>query len=578
MSVSPKLISLARSALALLLVCLLVAGVAAVYVSQETPLYFWDYSNYHSQLISLVHKVRQSGVGLALNSVARSVSQSDYNPLPVLPLLPLALFLEPTRMVYIVGLLVLLLPLVAWLSSDLSQLCWLPQRKPRSLSWFLLIPLLSPLLWASPLRGYPDLIAVVPLAFVSIQGVRSRHFLRLPARQSLFCGFLLWLVFALRRHFAYAVITFYLLHAFLAFLRVLRFRGWRKWLSRYALILCGSLLPLVAFQPGLLFRILTTSYSDIYAAYDLGPLGNLHALYALTGPIWPLIWFVGVILACRFDRPWIVFHAGLAFASYFFFQFTQKTGPHHVLPLVLWLIPAASWPIWLAARPSITPLFKRTILLSALSVFLAPSLASFWPGFCGSNTRSGLSWFCPGRRFLPLRHPAYQDLRRFAKQLQAVVPPGSRIAVSASSTLFNAEILALLLSDGLTGLFRSPYEVQTLGDIDRRDGFNLSLFQSVDYLVISTEPMLHRPREFQRVVTIPVEIFGTRAQPFSQTWLEVDLGVHPDPTSPAAKLRLFQRVSSPPPDLLASEVSALIQAFSASGSQAVMSGGRILLP
>ena len=568
---------LGRNIAVYLSLLLVVGSVAVVYLEHETPVYFWDYSNYHNQFITLVSAVRSQGLFAVFSSILHDVRYSDYNPLPVVPLIPFGLLLGASRLVYIVSLIILVLPFVIGLAAELSQLCWLPRRRPILLTFFLFVPLFSPLLWASPLRGYPDFIALIPLGIVSIRGISSFHFLRCPARASLLYGLLLWLCFALRRYFAYALIVFFVVHAGCGLWHAARAAQWRQYFRNYGCLLCGIALPLIVFQSGLVFRIFNTQYHHLYSAYDLGFSGNLSALHSLTGSIWPLIWVIGLVLAALARRPWVLFHAGLAFSSYLFFQFTQKTGPHHLLPLVLWLVPAASWPVWLARHHLKSLALRTTIPVLSVLVFGLLWLANFWPPLCRFPAGSPGLWLCPPRRFPPLQHEHYEDLLLFVARLRRIVPNGARIAVAASSTEFNSEILSALLDDRASGNPYSTYSVQSLGDIDQRDGFNLALFQSADYLVIPYEPLLHRPARFQRVVTVPVQLFRSNSYPLNRTWSEVGTGSDWRSSSFVAGLRVYKRTASIPGALVQAEASLLIGQLSATTRSAALKDGIVIL-
>jgi hypothetical protein len=329
------------------------------------------------------------------------------------------------------------------------------------------------------------------------------------------------------------------------------------------------------FQQSLVSRVLSTDYAAIYSAYDLGFYGHIRDSYGLLGPIWLLLCLVGLLLAVLRRNRMVIFYALLAVVSYLFFQSTQKLGPHHFLPMMFWLIPAASWPIWLAItlRSSYARVFvgistPLVLLLTWLTHFSAGLHSSFVPVF----PRAMLSWLLPARPFPPLKLRAYPDLVRFSAQIRRQLPPGSRIAVAASSNEFNSEILDALLQSTGRSSGASGFAVRTLGDIDLRDGFDLQVFQHSDYLIVSSRPFLHRPAQFQRVVAVPVDLFSQEPSPMRPYW-RLLFSCHP---AGLPRIDVYQRVQSLRPVDQVSEAALLVDAFAKAGSRVHRNGDRIL--
>jgi len=540
---------------------------AIVYVSGETAVYYWDYSNYYRQLFGLAQLLRSSGVLAVVDSVAASIHSSDYNPTPILPLLPPAVFIAENRAFYVCGLLIVGLLPVLFLVSRLTQLCWLPSRRPRWLSWYLLVPFLSPLLWISPLRGYPDLIGLVPLACLSLIGIQTHSFSVVSYRRAFTSGFLMWLTFLLRRYFAYALLAFFLLHLVNAVRTNL---SWRLGFN-YLFVICGFLIPSLLFQNRLLSRIISTNYSDLYAAYDLGFWGNISSSYAIIGPIPLFFVLVGIFIAFIQGRRWVLFHGLLALVTYLFFQFTQKPGPHHLLPIFLWLLPALSWPVWLQQHSLASS--RRSFTAVLMTPLLALSwLATFVPALCNSRLTAKPTLdnlICPQRRFVPLRLQYWPNINQLVQWLLPRLQPGSRIAVIASSSELNADILTTMMS-GVSGL-----QVRSLGDIDQRDGFDLGFLKHSDVLIISDPPLLHRPSEYQRVVSIPASLFIKASPGLGARWTlwrSFQLSSHPT----SIRLMVFRRKQDAPLKEWMLERRALIAAFRRFYPQLRVVGHRIL--
>ncbi len=559
-----------KSALQIGLVVTLAFGLVLVaysYVSVETPIYYWDYSNYDRQLNGLAHLLRTSGLFAFLDSLVSSIRFSDYNPTPILPLIPISLLAPDSRIGFICGLMLIGFLPVLLLASIFSQISWIYPRRTRLLSWFLLPPLLAPLLWISPLRGYPDLIALVPFAWLTLSAIRTHSFTSLNRSSSFFVGLLFWTTFLLRRYFVFSLLVFFFAHFFVA----CRSAGARHSCINYFFITIGALIPCILFQHGLLERIIATSYADIYAAYDLGFYGNFHALYAIIGPVWLVFCCVGIFIAIVQRRHWVFFHFFLAVLTFLFFQFTQKPGPHHLLPIFFWTLPAISWPIWLQQR-SPSHLQRTLAIALSLPLLLLTWFATFLPGRCfSSTTRFSIfeSLICPQRRFPPLRLMYWSQLNHLVHWLSLRLHPGTRVAVVASSPELNAEILSSMLAKA------GHFQVNSLGDIDQRDGFDLAYLHRADVLITTDPPLLHRPAQHQRVVTIPASLFA-HSPPILingwTLWTTYQLG------KPPTKLRLlvFRRKQ---PSLSANnylhERELFISAFRRSGAKINVSADRI---
>ena len=511
-----------RLGLALGLLGLLFFLVSTWFVLQESQIYFWDYANYHDQLIDLVELLRARGLGPFTAELFAKVKESDYNPSPLLSLLPTALVLSPSRITYISTMAVLwLLPLCV-ISASISRRVWFSSGVKTAPLWpFFLIPATCSLLWIPLLRGYPDLFALLLLALLTLVAQRTQAFMRLSPFSLILVGSLFWLVFLSRRYFAYALIVFLLSNILKSLLSYHLFKVLRK----YSVIIISALVFSLVFQPALMSRIIHTNYSSLYAAYDLGFQGNLYSLFAITGPILPVYWLIGLAYAVFSRRFSVVFYVFLALTTYLFFQSTQKPGPHHLLPSVLWLIPAASWPVFLIQSYFSRLNFRIAGLATSLSPWLFSWLASLFPGICPvapplSTSVRFLQGICPSRTFAPLVYPNLLQVRSLFAQLAHDISPGSQIVVGASSAILNVEIVAQLFPSSSEHTFKS------IGDIDQRDGFNLAAFLSADIFITTSPPLLHRPPQYQQVVIVPSSRRIVDHPVFRQGWRLIHTSEH----------------------------------------------------
>ena len=551
--------------------CLLLSLVAVWYVSQESQIYYWDYANYHRKLHHLVALLDSSGPISLSKSLLSDIRSSDYNPIPVLPLLPIALAFSTSRIVYITSGVILALVPVCLLAAATAQRAWSADTGLRTYTAFLLIPVICPFLWIPVLRGYPDLVALLLLAILTRIGQLSRNFTNLSTGSVAAVGGLVWLIFLCRRHFAYSLIIFLLAHA----LQALSSHRLSLVVRRFAIIsLASSSLALLA-QPILVGRILQTNYSSLYAAYDLGFAGNLHALFSITGFIWPLYCLFGVLYAIHLRRSQVLFYASIAVVSYLFFQLTQKPGPHHLLPSILWLLPAASWPSALFTRPDLKPLSRLGFSAITLPLLFFGWFASLSPRLCIPGNRGIVSsyrkYLCPIRRFPPLIYPQLSKTRLLFSDLSSSIRPGSKIVVAASSQILNAEIVSALFPSA------RQYLVHTTGDIDRRDGFKLAAFQEADILITTDIPQLHRAPQYQQVVVIPSSKRFRSHPTFLQVWRPIYSSQ--SRTLPSGiRLLVYQRKPDIGQRLSVEEAMLLLSEFRRVNPRASLENGSIRLP
>ena len=141
---------------------------ATYFVTQEHYIYYWDWSYYWHKSQDLSTSLMHHPIS-ALSSLISSVRSDDYNPLPVLPLVPFEWLFGTSRLSYILAITnVALLP-SAFIMGLLAQRI-LPQKSPK--------PSFSPLvlatgsllalnsLWAPMLRGLPDVIGILVIGCI----------------------------------------------------------------------------------------------------------------------------------------------------------------------------------------------------------------------------------------------------------------------------------------------------------------------------------------------------------------------------------------------------------------------------
>lgn len=207
---------------------LLVSSVvlAWLYVSKENALYFHDFNFYQLATLLLKQKFFENPLE-ALLMIAGSTSQT-YNFLYTVPLIPLQAIFGETRMAFIEGVVVLyLIPYLLSLgaifslaSSDATKNATGSSRgltssdstssdstKRRWRFWLCtFVAFAIPSVWASVLRGYPDVGAALLVNLAAVLYLRD---MRLSTKKQIICiGLLLGLAPLVRRHFVYTDVAF----------------------------------------------------------------------------------------------------------------------------------------------------------------------------------------------------------------------------------------------------------------------------------------------------------------------------------------------------------------------------------
>ena len=505
-----------RKGLAIGLVTLLCVLFTASYVGHETPGYYWDFAGYHDQYKHLVEDLKVEGWLKFFSTVTSSLRTSDYNVSPVLPLLPVSLLLGDSRLIYILSLVLFYLIPASIILVLLIQECW--KENGRVISFWLCLGciLLYPMFWAPTLRGYPDIAALIPMGLAGLLILRTNWMLLASARQSLSIGLLLWCTFLLRRHYAYSIVAIIAVTIGFALFLIIVAGGIRNILLgrlvRNTTLAGVSLaLPALIVQGPLLQRILTTSYSVIYSAYQAETGEKLIAMYQWNGPVWTLLAGCGVLYAFFVRNIKALFCLCVAVLSYVLFQGTQAPHIHHTLAFAFWLAPLAAWPLTLINSQASAR--RRAglgaLLLGLLSAVSLPVLA--WTDIKDSPL---LSWSRPLQAigtFPPFRIESYPVLMDLIKELRGHEYADKQLLILASSGELNPSIIAALSSE------LAP-RVDGAGDVDLRDGFALEKLLKADYIITTWKPSIHLPAKHQQVVVIPVRALFDPANPLAKSY------------------------------------------------------------
>jgi hypothetical protein len=481
--------------------------VTTLYVSHERYFYSWDIGTYQGVAVDQAYgflKSPQNEIWLMKSSLAL-----DYNYLFTIPLIPFILVFGASRLSYVTGVaLVYLIPfaLVAGAVAILSV-----KGKPRAVFWStVFLVLLTPLVWAPLLRGYPDTGSILLLALavlVYLRDIELKHFWQIGL-----IGILIAAAVIYRRHFAYSAVAFYesMTVTTLSYLAV-KMRQSQQWSWKELLVgaakigLTGvvSLLTLFTLGKPILVNILTINYAALYASYTLLPISTFKYFLSNFGWITWILVITGYItgLALRvLSRPaayFLILFGGLSLFQWIFF--VRQIGPQYTLQIDLFVVlglAAFFWTFWSVLRGRLRILSGFTSAFLALNFLIALTPTRLPTSLVPLFSRS----------YPPLVRSDYDEVVRLIDYLRRVVPSGEPIYDADSSTTQNYDIIRLG-EEKLHGWGESKLNLLFTPQIDSRDFYPLEQLLQSDYVIVTTPFQRHLPLGDQKVTQVVFTAF-----------------------------------------------------------------------
>jgi len=192
---------------------LLAALFARIYVGGEDGIYTWDFRGYWDRYEEISSLLSSADVRGILRHLARIVKE-DYNVSPVLALQPFSFLFTDSRLGYIVAIAVTYLVPAAFITAYLATLLARgPNVRPMSATCsntylpLLALALTFPPFWTPSLRGFPDVVGLIPLGLAATIAVTTDFAAKVAVKRAILFGLLLWACFLLRRWYAYAVVA-----------------------------------------------------------------------------------------------------------------------------------------------------------------------------------------------------------------------------------------------------------------------------------------------------------------------------------------------------------------------------------
>jgi len=469
----------------------------ARYVGLEHTFYHWDHALYPGWAEALWRTVQTDGVWAAARVLRESLND-DFSKLFTLPAVTaFALTGSVARPVYVMAnFLAYGVGLALLLGGLLRQLLG-------GGFWGNAVAALAALLacsfvWVSVVEGYPDLGGAALLAAALL--VVLRDWPRVMLWRWLVAGLLLAVAIVFRRHFIYPAAVLLLVFGCGQLFFCWRNRvvsGWWRFLPLVGVGLAGvtAAAGLYLLAPLFVMRLVTMQYPALYASYAEESAGLLELDLLRVGALNFLLALAGYALAWRrwpAQRARLAVLLGLlAVWGGLWFGWVRFGGQHYlsqILPIILpigWVfLVAGCWR-------------RRWLAWAVMGLLAVQAVSGFWVAESGQ----GKQWF--NGVFAAARPPVvradYAVISGLVRDLLAQSKPEDRIAVVASSPLFNQDILwAALQAQPDAATAHLPLVM--MPDVDRRDPLPLDAMSQATILVVVTPPQYHLRPEGQLVV------------------------------------------------------------------------------
>lgn len=477
------------------------------YVKTEHPLYLWDFGRYYEFYFNYGELFRRD-LNAFIVQFANSVYVEDYNALPIVPLLPFDFLFERSRGGYIAAIVTCyLIPVVLFTLGVAYQITRHTENKISiekyfSLAVFLLFVVLGHGYWAPTLRGYPDIGGLIFLAGSTVCFFSIQMQGKVKWNQTLLLGVMTMLPFVFRRWYAYSIVAFYFSAFIVSCYTVFRttdedgdiWQASRRLVVNYGSTVLFSCLLVLLLQRGLIIQIATTSYGDIYEAYQTGFISQLLNIYRAIGGLLIALAVAGFIVSlvnATYLKFGIFFISNLV-VTWGLFIMTQAPSVQHFLPLFLWIYLLVFIFIdWLLSR-----LKNKLHAYAAGLLVVLVSMVNFWFMFVGGGQES--FGVLPEYRYHRMEYSGdWNAYRKLQSDLQGLLSGNwEQVTVFSSNMLLSDSLLYATGSELLRG------RINFASHVDKRDKFNLRTLQSK--IVVVADPVQYHLRpETQQVIGVP---------------------------------------------------------------------------
>lgn len=476
--------------LVVLVGCLGVALIANIivanYVNSENAIYSWDTSGYWKNSIELVDTFKSSPISAA--KLVISSLETDYNYLPLVPMLPFQLIFGTSRLAFVLivlnlyvlpfALIMLKVVQAAFRKSRIHLRAWV---KPLVFS----AGMLSPAVLIPVINGRPDAICIVVIALIFYLLAKTR----MQYISNYFTlGILTLILIVLRRYFAiFALCLYASIFIVKAIVAIHNYHFTKtavtkivklgvKLLASGAIILAG----MAILFPSLFNRYLTGNYGDAYSAYLLGDFSNQVSLFVqYFGLVFLALVAAGCLISFMKYKKSCLNEVGLigiisAILSFILFTRIQTLGDQHMYIFVPFFVLCIG-----AFIAHLSTLRKYLKLLCVVPPVFLCTLSVY--SFTGMRATS-CSNFCYIAGLSEVIRPSVRndiaEIEQLHSYLDSHLTSSDYIYVLSSSTLFNNDVLQNVHLPNYP-----KYNISGVKHVDKRDGFPNYFFDATYILV-----------------------------------------------------------------------------------------------
>lgn len=482
------------------LVAIVNAGVIWYVLTQKT-VFYWDESGYWTSAIELTRLFRNEFAD-GVSAIIASLS-TDYNYLPIVPIVPIMMLFGNSRVVFIVSILNLYLVPASIGATYLFDKFFMKGVCRRRLFFVtaLAATLSLPPVLFPVLSGQVDAVGlpVIVVILWTITRVSMKKTASLPL---IVLGVMLCFLVVLRRWYSFwaiaAVLSYIITFSVKICIDARNNAGQARriiWGALKQLIINISIVGVIAAATlyllfPYLFNAYLVNYSDLYSAYRGGRLEQVWEFVNHIGFVLLAMAVIGYILVLKMKcssplRYTAAFFIVQAVIIYILFTSTQNFSIHHYYLIVPFLVFGVFLLLRRTADSSMSDAAVVMIIILTIVVWLP--IYSFGKPVHWRPSSNDLKkeWPLFGRKNGPVVRTDLSELSRLATFVEKKKQPGDTIYVVASSDTFNDSLFRdILLPDHFIG------GVINSSHVDKRDGFNNDFFRA-KYVIVADPVQTH---------------------------------------------------------------------------------------
>lgn len=475
------------------LIPIIIANIIVInYVNSEQTVHYWDSSAYWKNSINLINVFSQSKPD-AFATIVKSFS-TDYNLLPIVPIIPFLAIFGTTRLAYVLIILNLYaIPFAFFMTKTIKALfnkahthikTWL---YPFIFSIFLLTPAtIIPII-----NGRPDAICIliISLIFYLLAKTRLKYI-----SNYFVLGFLTFLLIILRRYFCFWAISLYIAIFIAKFISHIHTYGLNKTCfnktTKVAIKLFASGLLILAlmfvFFHSLLIRYLSGGYGDAYSAYMFGDFFNQIRLFIqYYGLIILFFVLAGIIVTYVNYRKTAISeftNIGIICSLLCFLIFThiQTLGDQHMYMFVPFLT------FCVAVLVVKLHTIKKTGFVAIIPSLIILGLSLFSFNGAKADDCSPICYIAGASEIIrPVQRQDIGSLKTLSQDLTNLMSTTDYVYALSSSDAFNDDILRNLYLP-----IYPKFNISNVAHVDKRDGFPFYFFDA-NYVIVANPIQTH---------------------------------------------------------------------------------------